>query len=132
MRFLLLLIFSMIMLHLQSMIYYESKLSHVFLGALIYPNKPGYAKNAIEYLIGDLLKRAFWGNAVNANEANKSRERTNARDSDDDEYIRNAVKWNFKCFVIIWFSLSLFKFWQIIPDLSWRASKSKYFVIRQN
>ena len=36
-----------------------SKLSHVFVGALIDANKTGYTKNATDYLIGDLLKRAF-------------------------------------------------------------------------
>ena len=58
---------------------------HVFLGALIDRNNPGYTKNAIDYLIGDLLKRGFRGNAVKANVANKPRERTNAHNSDDDE-----------------------------------------------
>ena len=51
-----------------------SDLSHVFVGALIDANKPGYTKNAIDYLIGDLLKCAFQGNAVKANEANKPRD----------------------------------------------------------
>ena len=68
-----------------------SKLSHVFVGALIDANKLGYTKNAIDYLIGDLLKRAFRGNAVKANEANKPRERTNSHDSDGDDYTRNDV-----------------------------------------
>ena len=65
--------------------HYDSKLRHVFLGALIDRNNPGYTKNAIDYLIGDLLKRGFRGNAVKANVANKPRERTNAHNSDDDE-----------------------------------------------
>ena len=102
-----------------------SKLSHFFVGALIDANKLAYTKNAIDYLIGDLLKRAFRGNAV---KANKARERTNSHDSDGDDYTRNDVDWIFKCFVAICFSLNLFKFRQIIPDLSLRASKTKYFL----
>ena len=65
--------------------HYDSKLRHVFLGALIDRNNPGYTKNAIDYLIGDLLKHAFRGNAVKANAANKPRERPNALNSDDNE-----------------------------------------------
>ena len=56
--------------------HYDSKLPHVFLRALIDGNNPGYNKIAIDYLIGDLLKRAFRGNTVKANVANKLRERT--------------------------------------------------------
>ena len=66
-----------------------SMLSHVFVGALIDANKPGYTKNAIDYLIRDLLKRAFRGNAVKSNEVNKPRQRTNSHDSDDNDYTRN-------------------------------------------
>ena len=65
--------------------HYDSKLAQVFLGALIDRNNPGYTKNAIDYLIGDLLKRAFRGNAVKANVVSKPRERTNAPNSDDNE-----------------------------------------------
>ena len=68
-----------------------SSLSHVLVGALIDSNKPGYTKNAIDYLIGDLLKRAFRGNAVKANEGNKPRDQTNRQDSDDDDYTRNEI-----------------------------------------
>ena len=55
--------------------HYDSKLPHVFLGTLIDGNDPGYTKNAIDYLIGDLLKRTFRLNAVKANVANHSNER---------------------------------------------------------
>ena len=65
--------------------HYDSKLPHVFLGALIGGNNPGYTKNAIDYLTGDLLKRALWGNAVKANVVNKLREQANAQNSDDNE-----------------------------------------------
>ena len=71
--------------------HYDSKLRHVVLGALIDGNSPGYTKNAMDYLIGDLLKRAFRGNAVKANVAKKPRERTNAHNSEDNE-IANAVE----------------------------------------
>ena len=63
--------------------HYDSKLQHVFLGALINGNNPGYTKNAIDNLIGGLLKHVFRGNEVNVNVANKPRERTNAHNSDD-------------------------------------------------
>ena len=45
----------------------------------------------MDYLTGDLLKRAFRGNAVKANVANKPRERTNAHNSEDSENT-NAVE----------------------------------------
>ena len=45
----------------------------------------------MDYLIGDLLKRAFRGNAEKANVAKKPRERTNAHNSEDNENT-NAVE----------------------------------------
>ena len=85
-------------------------MSHVFLGALIDGNNPGYTKTTIDYLIGDLLKRPFRGNAVKANVATKPRERANAQNSDDNE---NTDVVDVFCHI---FSLNLFKFWQIITD----------------
>ena len=63
--------------------HYDSKLPHVFLGALINGNNPGYTKNPIDYLIGELLKRAFRGNAAKTNVATKPREQTNAHNLDE-------------------------------------------------
>ena len=65
--------------------HYDSKLPHAFLGVLIDGHKPGWTKNAIDFLIGNLLKRAFWGNVVKANAANTPLEQTNAHNSDDNE-----------------------------------------------
>ena len=65
--------------------HYDSKLQHVFLGALIDRNNPSYSKNDIDYLIEDLLKHAFWCNAVKANVANNLHEQINAHNSDDNE-----------------------------------------------
>ena len=65
--------------------HYNSQLPHVFWGAFIDRNNSGYTKNAIEYLIGDLLKRAFRGNAEKTNVANNPLEQTNAHNSDDIE-----------------------------------------------
>ena len=76
--------------------HYDSKLPHVFLWALIDGNSPDYTKTAIDYLSGDLLKRAFRSNAVEANVATKLRERTNAHNSDDNENT-DVVDQVFKC-----------------------------------
>ena len=70
--------------------HYDSKLSHVFLGALIDGNDPGSTKIAIGYFTGDLLKRAFQSNAVKANVAKKPRERTNVHNSGDNEYTNDV------------------------------------------
>ena len=76
--------------------HYEYNLSHVFLGALLDGNNPGYTKTTTDYLIGDLLKRAFRGNPVKANVATKPRERTDAHNSDDNENT-DVVDKVFKC-----------------------------------
>ena len=78
---------------------------HMFFMGIDRRNSSDYTKTAIDYLSGDLLKRAFRGNAVEANVATKLLERTNAHNSDDNENT-DVVDQVFKCI----FSHFCFKF----------------------
>ena len=102
--------------------HYDSRLWHVFLEALIDGNDPGYTKNAIDYFIGNLLKRTFRPSAVKANVANRANERMHTiQMTMKTQMLETKILYVF-CHM---FSLNLFKFWHIILDfiLTWLQSK---------